>query len=107
VVSLAIPIVRSVLSTFPQQSSQVCVSHSFTEHQSVFSSDSYQWQASPQHSSRHQEQSCENYIIINFHVNFKAPVERIADPSGRAVCGRSHAGIAGSNFAWGMDVCLL
>ena len=52
VVSLAIPIVRSVLSTFPQQSSQVCVSHSFTEQQSVFCSDSYQWQASQQHSSR-------------------------------------------------------
>jgi hypothetical protein len=31
----------------------------------------------------------------------------MADPSGRAVCGRSVAGVAGSNPARGMDVCLL
>jgi len=34
-----------------------------------------------------------------------------ADPSGRAVWGlglsKLAAGIAGSNFAWGMDACLL
>ena len=30
-----------------------------------------------------------------------------ADPSGRAVYGRSLAGIAGSNPVGGMDVCLL
>ena len=29
------------------------------------------------------------------------------DPAGRAVCGFSLAGIAGSNSAGGMDVCLL
>ena len=30
-----------------------------------------------------------------------------ADHGGRAVCGRSLAGIAGSNLAGGMDVCVL
>jgi hypothetical protein len=30
-----------------------------------------------------------------------------ADPSGRAVCGRLVAGVAGSNPAKGMDVCVL
>jgi hypothetical protein len=31
----------------------------------------------------------------------------LANPSGRAVEGSAAAGIAGSNFARGMDVCLL
>jgi hypothetical protein len=32
---------------------------------------------------------------------------KMADPSGRAVCGRLVAGVAGSNPARGLDVCLL
>jgi hypothetical protein len=34
-------------------------------------------------------------------------MEEMADPSGRAVCGRSLAGIVRSNPAEDMDVCLL
>jgi hypothetical protein len=39
--------------------------------------------------------------------NFRSFNENNADPSGRAVCGRSLDGIVGSNLAGGMDVCLL
>ena len=45
------------------------------------------------------------------HLTFAIVITKLprADPGGRAVCGRSTAGITGSNAAAGMDVlcCLL
>ena len=51
-----------------------------------------------------QQQKVRTLIVLTYCYRVPVPV---AARSKASVCGRSLAGIAGSNPAWGMDVCLL
>jgi len=48
-----------------------------------------------------------NLVVTLTYTNFYFHEVIIANPGGRVICGRSLAGIAGSNHGRGMDVCLL